>query len=110
MIEKLPYYRFDTETVSLLAGYEVIFGQEMWRNVIVETTFWRHTEEAARQRTKQMLNKETRRSDWENDLKTKYQLSVGNHSALKNVPTSSVLESVHVSSSRLSGPLQELVL
>ena len=73
----LIYCRFDTETVSLLAGYEAIFGQEMWRNAIVETTFWSHTKEAARQRKKQMLSEDTRRSHWENDLKTKYQLSEG---------------------------------
>ncbi len=44
----------------------------------METTFWKHSEAAYVERKKQMLSEETRRSDWENDLKTKYQLSEGN--------------------------------
>ena len=86
------------ETVNLLAGYEAIFGQEMWRNAIVETTYWEHSKEAYVERKKQMLSEESRRSDWENDLKTKYQLSIGNQ------PLS------FKKCSKLSKPLQELVL
>jgi hypothetical protein len=27
-----------------MAWYEAVFGQQMWRNVILEVTFWKHTE------------------------------------------------------------------
>ena len=39
--------RFDQSTVELLLWYEAIFGKEMWKHVIVETTFWSHSSEAA---------------------------------------------------------------
>jgi hypothetical protein len=26
-----------------MAWYEAVFGQQMWRNVILEVTFWKHT-------------------------------------------------------------------
>jgi hypothetical protein len=39
--------RFDESTVELLLWYEAIFGKEMWKHVIVETTFWSHSSEAA---------------------------------------------------------------
>lgn len=40
-------YRFDESTIELLLWYEAIFGKEMWKHVIVETTFWSHSSEAA---------------------------------------------------------------
>jgi hypothetical protein len=33
--------------VELLLWYEAIFGKEMWKHVVVETTFWSHSKEAA---------------------------------------------------------------
>ena len=36
--------RFSTHTISLLKLYQNIFGKEMWKNVIVEMSFWKHTE------------------------------------------------------------------
>ena len=39
--------RFDQSTVELLLWYEAIFGKEMWKHVVVETTFWSHSTEAA---------------------------------------------------------------
>ena len=32
-------------TVELLLWYEAIFGREMWKHVVSETTFWSHSEE-----------------------------------------------------------------
>ena len=38
--------RFDVSTVELLLWYEAIFGREMWKHVVSETTFWSHSEES----------------------------------------------------------------
>ena len=43
-------FRFDQSTVELLLWYEAIFGKEMWKHVVVETSFWSHSEEAVKQR------------------------------------------------------------
>ena len=42
--------RFDESTAELLLWYEAIFGKEMWKHVIVETTFWSHSEAEAQKR------------------------------------------------------------
>ena len=36
--------------MELLLWYEAIFGKEMWKHVVVETSFWSHSEEAVQQR------------------------------------------------------------
>ena len=36
--------RFDVHTLALLKLYEEIFGKEMWRNVVVEMSYWGHSE------------------------------------------------------------------
>jgi hypothetical protein len=36
--------RFEPETVQLLKWYQTVFGVEMWTNVLVEVTFWKHSE------------------------------------------------------------------
>lgn len=36
--------RFDAGTQKLLLWYEAVFGKELWKHVIVETTFWTHTQ------------------------------------------------------------------
>ena len=35
---------FSTNTIALRKLYQNIFGKEMWKNVIVEMSFWKHTE------------------------------------------------------------------
>ena len=35
--------RFDAHTLALLKLYEEIFGKAMWRNVVVEMSYWGHT-------------------------------------------------------------------
>ena len=49
----LWFYRFDQSTVELLLWYEAIFGKDMWKHVVAETTFWSHSEEAVNQRWKE---------------------------------------------------------
>ena len=44
------HYRFDQSTVELLLWYEAIFGKDMWKHVVAETTFWSHSLEAVSQR------------------------------------------------------------
>ena len=39
------YRRFDSHTLTVLQLYEEIFGKEMWRNVLVEISYWKHSEE-----------------------------------------------------------------
>ena len=39
--------RFSTHTIALLKLYQNIFGKEMWKNVIVEISYWKHTEREA---------------------------------------------------------------
>ncbi len=57
--------RFDSSTVELLLWYEAIFGKEMWRHVVTETTFWKHSEAAAMERlTKRNLNDTIQESLW----------------------------------------------
>jgi hypothetical protein len=34
----------EPETVKLLKWYQTVFGVEMWKNVLVEVTFWPHNE------------------------------------------------------------------
>ena len=36
--------RFDVHTLALLKLYEEIFGKEMWRNVVVEISYWGHSQ------------------------------------------------------------------
>ena len=36
--------RFSAHTIALLRLYQDIFGKEMWKNVIVEMSYWRHRE------------------------------------------------------------------
>ena len=42
--------RFDGGTQELLLWYEAVFGKEMWRHVVVEHTFWSHSEDEVRKR------------------------------------------------------------
>ena len=42
--------RFSASTISLLRLYLEIFGEEMWRNVVIEMSYWGHSEEEACQR------------------------------------------------------------
>ena len=66
MVTLCPYLlsRFDQSTVELLLWYEAIFGKEMWKHVIVSTTFWSHSTEAATLRferiTENVPNNETK--------------------------------------------------
>jgi predicted GTPase len=46
--------RFSSHTIALLKLYQEIFGKEMWRNVIVEMSYWKHTKQAACDRKKDM--------------------------------------------------------
>ena len=39
--------RFDVHTLQLLNLYQEIFGKEMWRNVVVEMSYWGHKERDA---------------------------------------------------------------
>ncbi len=62
--------RFDQSTIEVLKWYEAIFGPEMWTNVIVETTFWSHSEDDANQRMrKQQMDEEVRTKVKEQGLK-----------------------------------------
>jgi hypothetical protein len=36
--------------VELLNWYEAIFGKEMWKHVVTETTFWKHSTAATNDR------------------------------------------------------------
>ena len=36
--------------MELLLWYEAIFGKDMWKHVVAETTFWSHSLEAVSQR------------------------------------------------------------
>ncbi len=49
-----------------MAWYEAVFGQQMWRNVIIEVTFWRHTQTDSKVRLYQRRLNETK---FANDLK-----------------------------------------
>ena len=58
--------RFDTHTVTLLRLYEEIFGKEMWRNVVVEISYWGHSQADTCQRLTNYqppLNEETQTRD-----------------------------------------------
>jgi hypothetical protein len=50
MIIRHINFRFDQSTVELLLWYEAIFGREMWKHVITETTFWSHSQDAVDKR------------------------------------------------------------
>ena len=58
--------RFDESTVELLLWYEAIFGRQMWKHVVTETTFWSHSARAAefRSRERDGLNEEKRQELW----------------------------------------------
>ena len=58
--------RFDTHTVTLLRLYEEIFGKEMWRNVVVEMSYWGHKNKDACDRKNNYdpsLDEEVQRQD-----------------------------------------------
>ncbi len=74
-------FRFDTGTVSLLTWYEAIFGHEMWRNVIVEMTFWYHTKHSEHNRkTKEHTSEEKKRKLLETELQNRFQVYEGKQS------------------------------
>ena len=59
--------RFDSSLVEMIQWYEAIFGKDMWKHVVTETTFWSHTEAEARKREYTMeLTEEKRTRDWSN--------------------------------------------
>ncbi len=61
--------RFDQGTQELLLWYEAVFGKEMWKHVVVETTFWKHTKQEAEDRkARMMMDEESRSKEWENKL------------------------------------------
>ena len=37
--------RFDSHMLTVLRLYEEIFGKEMWRSLLVEISYWKHSEE-----------------------------------------------------------------
>ena len=43
MILKDISFRFDSTTLELIQWYEAIFGTDMWKHVVMETTYWGHT-------------------------------------------------------------------
>ena len=43
-------FRFDTSEVELMKWYEAIFGDDIWRHLVIETSFWQHSEEEAKKR------------------------------------------------------------
>ena len=58
--------RFDVHTLALLKLYEEIFGKEMWRNVVVEMSYWRHKHKDACDRKNNYdpsLDEEVQRQD-----------------------------------------------
>ena len=58
--------RFDVHTLALLKLYEEIFGKEMWRNVVVEMSYWGHNNKDACDRKNNYdpsLDEEVQRQD-----------------------------------------------
>ena len=58
--------RFDVHTLALLKFYEEIFGKEMWRNVVVEMSYWGHKNKDACDRKNNYdpsLDEEVQRQD-----------------------------------------------
>ena len=58
--------RFDVHTLQLLNLYQEIFGKEMWRNVVVEMSYWGHKErDACKRKTdyEPALDEEQQRQD-----------------------------------------------
>jgi hypothetical protein len=55
-----------------LKWYEAIFGKEMWKHVITETTFWSHRESADTQRkqTRGNLDEELQEKLWKEKFHT----------------------------------------
>ena len=45
--------RFDQTTIEILQWYEAIFGKKMWSNIVVETSFWSHSQWDIKQRLKE---------------------------------------------------------
>ncbi len=62
--------RFDSSTIELLIWYEAIFGKEMWKHVITETTFWKHSKAAVEDRinNRKNLNDSIQESLWREKL------------------------------------------
>jgi len=62
-------FRFDAGTIELLTWYEAIFGKDMWKHVITETTFWKHTNAAATERlNKRQLNDSIQETNWQDKI------------------------------------------
>ena len=42
--------RYDKSLVELMNWYEAIFGEEIWKHLAMEISFWGHKEEEAKDR------------------------------------------------------------
>jgi hypothetical protein len=49
-----------------MAWYEAVFGQQMWRNVILGVTFWTHSQTESKLR---LHKRKTNETTFANDLK-----------------------------------------
>ncbi len=69
-------FRIDSNTIELLTWYEVIFGKEMWKHVIIETTFWKHgkADVLDRQRTRK-INESILEKNWQEEIYKKLAVS-----------------------------------
>ena len=51
--------RYDSSVVELMKWYEAIFGESIWNHMVIETSFWKHSEEES---AKRLINRKVIRS------------------------------------------------
>ena len=48
--DDLFFWRYDVSLVNLMNWYEAIFGDDIWKYLAIEISFWGHTEKEAEKR------------------------------------------------------------
>ena len=57
--------RYDSSVVELMKWYEAIFGGNLWNHLVIETSFWSHSEENSKDR---QLNRNVSKHKWIKDV------------------------------------------
>ena len=96
--------RFDANTIALLRHYEQIFGQDMWKNVVVEMSYWSHKEADA---CKRKENNDLDEKKQELDLKYKLKEEFGVDYQVPIVFIDPVFKVFHPSDHILRSELEE---
>ena len=72
--------RFDAGMQKQLELFETIFGEQMWKSLVTEITFWQYTEDSIEERERNQQSETQKHTDWNKIYRSKF-------SAVNEIPT-----------------------